>query len=567
MDFFRKRLFKIFFKFNYLKHCYFIWGISVVLGIVLFNNSKDFILKHNEPILIVLLCLILFFVLLYFFSFKVNGQICLPKKTNLFLIITSILFFIAPIVSSNLFYIKNNDFFSFLANNKKEIFKNKNLSLEASGRISSHPTNKNNNRSNKIYFSVCLDNIKVIKTNNTKISGAKDIKNQNAVTLKTSSDIFVEYENFNKKNFNFKRDDFVNIKINDIKVINESLSNENFILKTAEIERNKPRMSFFNCLYFLRKEVFEFLSKLYEKNLNKNNSAFAFAVILGNQDELSENLKKSFRASGLYHMLSISGLHVTILFTLISFSFEKLKLRFFNNYKFFVNILIILLLIFYNFLTGAKPGMLRASIFFILILLSKSLNEYALIKNILFIALIILLILHPLYLQDISFILSFLSTAGIIIIYPVFLKALSLVSFIKNISENYFFKMIFLNFSIYILVLPSLVYFFQGFSLISFLSNIFASPIFHLTLLFLFLTSVFSIIIPLSGRFLISINSFFINIFVKTSDFFARLPFSYIETDFFNNRLILYFYYFFIILIFIVVYNLPNSKFKKTRGP
>ena len=133
-------------------------------------------------------------------------------------------------------------------------------------------------------------------------------------------------------------------------------------------------------LILFAQRSFEFLSELYENNLSKNNNAFALAVILGNQDELSENLKKSFRASGLYHMLSISGLHVTILFTLISFSFEKLKLRFFNNYKFFVNILIILLLIFYNFLTGAKPGMLRASIFFILILLSKSLNEYALIK-------------------------------------------------------------------------------------------------------------------------------------------------------------------------------------------
>ena len=139
-------------------------------------------------------------------------------------------------------------------------------------------------------------------------------------------------------------------------------------------------------------------------------SAFAKALLLGDTSDLDYATKTDFTVSGIRHIIAVSGLHVSILFALVSFfSFRKRLLS---------AALGIPALLLFAAMTGFTPSVSRACLMSGLMLLSGLLNREYDGPTALSFAGLVLLAVNPLVITSVSYQLSFASVAGIFLFSP-----------------------------------------------------------------------------------------------------------------------------------------------------
>ena len=111
--------------------------------------------------------------------------------------------------------------------------------------------------------------------------------------------------------------------------------------------------------------------------------------MIGDTEEIEEELKENFRISNISHVLAVSGMHVTYIIIGINLLF-KTKLG-----KRKLNFIIIIVLIFYMFITGFSASIVRAAIMAILIIGSKIMYRKNDVWNSIAISLFCILIYNP----------------------------------------------------------------------------------------------------------------------------------------------------------------------------
>ncbi len=141
--------------------------------------------------------------------------------------------------------------------------------------------------------------------------------------------------------------------------------------------------------------------------------AVVLAMTTGERGEISPELRQNYSASGASHLLAVSGLHIGIAFMLVNLLLLPLVLLRYGNVV--RSLLAVALIWLYVWLCGMSPSAVRAAIMFSLLQFSlSSLREYASI-NILAGTAFVMLIFDTHLLFDISFQLSFIAVAGIIL--------------------------------------------------------------------------------------------------------------------------------------------------------
>ncbi|MBX2954953.1 MAG: ComEC family competence protein [Cyclobacteriaceae bacterium] len=142
----------------------------------------------------------------------------------------------------------------------------------------------------------------------------------------------------------------------------------------------------------------------------------AAALILGVKDGLDNDLVQAYASSGAMHVLAVSGLHVGIIYLILSFVLKPLhKWRY---GKWVLAVISIFVLWSYAFVTGLSPSVLRAVTMFSVIAISRPLNYRTNIYNTLAVAAFILLVWEPYLIMSVGFQLSFLAVIGIVYIQP-----------------------------------------------------------------------------------------------------------------------------------------------------
>ena len=150
---------------------------------------------------------------------------------------------------------------------------------------------------------------------------------------------------------------------------------------------------------------------------NHNAYSVAAALILGYRAEMSEELVQAFSNTGTIHVLSVSGMHVVLVFWLLS----KL-LWWMNRHKGFRAMRFILLLgavWAYALLTGFSPPVLRASIMVSFLMAAGIFGKQNRIYNSIAASAFFLLLYEPGFMVDIGFQLSYLAVMGIVVFQPV----------------------------------------------------------------------------------------------------------------------------------------------------
>jgi len=149
---------------------------------------------------------------------------------------------------------------------------------------------------------------------------------------------------------------------------------------------------------------------------NAQEQAIALALVLGVNDGLDSDLMTAYAGTGTLHVLSVSGLHVSIIYLIILLLLKPLnKMR---HGQAIIAVCSIVTLWGYAFITGLSPSVLRAVTMFSFVAIAKPWNRRSNIYNTLAASALILLVLDPFLIMSLGFQLSYLAVLGIVYIQP-----------------------------------------------------------------------------------------------------------------------------------------------------
>ncbi len=157
------------------------------------------------------------------------------------------------------------------------------------------------------------------------------------------------------------------------------------------------------------------LGLLRENRMQGREFAVAAALLLGYVDELDAGLRSDYSATGAMHILSVSGMHVGIIYLFLEFLLGFLKRS--KPGRYLKTFILILFIWFYALLTGMSPAVLRSAAMLSLPILGRQMGRSPDMFNIVAASVILLLALDPLMVTDVGFQLSYLAVMGIVVLY------------------------------------------------------------------------------------------------------------------------------------------------------
>lgn len=194
------------------------------------------------------------------------------------------------------------------------------------------------------------------------------------------------------------------------------------------------------------------------------------ALTLGYKRELEPETKRIFSASGASHVLAVSGLHVGIVYYLITLFFGFLKNI--KRLRFLFMLISISILWTYAFITGLSPSVMRAATMFSIFAIGENLNRRSNIYNLMAASAFILLLINPNNLFDIGFQLSYAAVFGIVFLQPKLEKLV----LVRNKFLKFFWMLITVSLAAQISTFPITSYYFGQFPTYFWLTNTFVIP-------------------------------------------------------------------------------------------
>ncbi|MFI3114997.1 MAG: ComEC/Rec2 family competence protein [Clostridia bacterium] len=279
-----------------------------------------------------------------------------------------------------------------------------------------------------------------------------------------------------------------------------------------------------------------------EKTLNFETSAFVKGLVLGDKSDFDEYFSIDITKIGISHILAVSGMHVGFLASLCMLIFGK-------RYGFaFAGILVTMFL----FVVGFKASILRAVIMQYMIIIAWFIGRENSSKISVWVAFVILLAYEPYMIYDIGFVLSFLSSIGIIYLYePIF-------SAIKTKYINKFIlSSVTVSICVTIMTTFACFYYFGYISTLTVLSNLIILPIiavlFPLCIIYILISLINTqILLPLAV-----IIEFLVLITTKIITFLATFKYALSSSN--NIQIVVL-----LILITVCTISVFFKKFQKT---
>ena len=135
------------------------------------------------------------------------------------------------------------------------------------------------------------------------------------------------------------------------------------------------------------------------------------AMILGVRDDLDTEMYRAYSAAGAVHILSVSGMHVGILFAVLTYLLSFLIKR--PRGKLLMAVLQLTILWFYALVTGFSPPVLRSAGMFTVLIVANASGRQQQLANTLGASAFFILCYDPYALFSAGFQLSYLAVAGI----------------------------------------------------------------------------------------------------------------------------------------------------------
>ena len=282
-----------------------------------------------------------------------------------------------------------------------------------------------------------------------------------------------------------------------------------YILKVKNIKIKEEKPDFLkHQLYVLRKNLRTQVLELYDEN----SAGIISAALLGDKQNLNEDIYDMYRKSGIAHLLAISGLHISILgLSLYKLLRERLKLSFVSS-ALTVSVFIYL----YSIFTGSSVSVIRAAGMLVLFCIAQVLGRtYDLCSAACLVA-VINLLYSPYTLYQGAFQLSYMAVFSIGFVASKIIKKYKIKAFLV---QSFLVSSI-----VSIYTLPIILHYFYSFSPYSIFLNMLVIPLMSFIIYFAVLTLLFAkIIIPLSMLFA-KLSSFILEVYLFLIRIFEKFP-------------------------------------------
>lgn len=282
----------------------------------------------------------------------------------------------------------------------------------------------------------------------------------------------------------------------------------------------------YNPIWELARRIRINLEKIYESLFSGEEAGIVSAIMIGEKNGLSDEIKTLYQENGISHILAISGLHISFIGRKLYKRLRKYHISFFSSALFSAS-----LLLFYGYVVGFSHSAFRAIIMLCMTFLADTIGRsYDLVSAVYFTALLTL-VREPFCLFDVGFLLSFGAVLGIGLIFPIlqtiFLdkeeedgKSLSY-KIKKSIKESLIFSI-----SIQIVTNPILLFFYYELSTYGILLNLIILPLLSILLPFALLAGIVGSIQLSFGKVFAFFVSLILWIYKSLARFSANLPFS-----------------------------------------
>jgi competence protein ComEC len=265
------------------------------------------------------------------------------------------------------------------------------------------------------------------------------------------------------------------------------------------------------------------LLEIYRKqNLNENEFYVLSALSLGYKRGLDPEIKRTFSSAGAMHVLAVSGLHVGIVFIVLSLMFGFLRKQKAGRSIF---ILIVLPALWsFAFITGLSPSVQRAATMFSFMVIGENTRRRPSAYNSLAASAFLLLLINPNNFFEAGFQLSYSAVFGIVFLQP---KLVNFFQF-KNRILHYGWALLTVSVAAQIATFPVTAFYFNQFPSYFWLSNLLVIP--AVTLLIpLGLGLLVFHWVPIFSEILVFTVTWILRIVILFLEFVEELPFSVAE--------------------------------------
>ena len=270
-----------------------------------------------------------------------------------------------------------------------------------------------------------------------------------------------------------------------------------------EVERFSPTL----YLHSLNQAV----SKKYQKILNDENAGSLSAMVLGDKSNLDEEIKELYQENSISHLLSISGLHISLVGGAVFLFLRKLKVCF--SFPLIASSLILLI---YGAFTGFSVSTSRAVMMMTVLFFSFIIGKSYDLPSALSLSALILLIINPKSIYQSSFLLSFFAVIGIFYIMPELIHILNIdIHHKKGIVKGLHIILASLvsSTSVMLATLPIILANFYEVSLTGIILNIIVIPLMSLVVITGLLGGFIALISELLGSFILGITNYILNLY------------------------------------------------------
>lgn len=165
-----------------------------------------------------------------------------------------------------------------------------------------------------------------------------------------------------------------------------------------------------------REEQQRLLEPIAKLNLTDEEKSVLATITVGYRQAMSREVRNRFSATGVAHILAVSGFHVAIVCGFLSFLFSFLPRNGCCRWIRYISLLVLL----WGFaaITGLAVSSVRAALMLTMYLTGGVLDRRAERYNILAASAFCMLVYEPLYLFDIGFQLSYLAVLSILYFQP-----------------------------------------------------------------------------------------------------------------------------------------------------
>lgn len=218
---------------------------------------------------------------------------------------------------------------------------------------------------------------------------------------------------------------------------------------------------------YLREKIIVNLEKSHFRKEELNVIA---ALILGQQQEISQEILHDYQFAGAIHILSVSGLHIGFIMLFITSLLKPLpKTRIGNGIR-----LIVILATLWGFaiIAGLSPSVVRSVTMFSFVAVGMHLKRSTNIFHTLLVSILLILLFQPSFLFDVGFQLSYVALFFILWLQPL----LATLWVPKYKIVQYFWDILTVSFAAQLGAFPLSIYYFHQFPGLFFVTNLIVIP-------------------------------------------------------------------------------------------